>query len=105
MSNGFAVLLRIRPSLQSRPVVIVGVRVRPLRLSLLLLFGPRAQAWLSGGVILDLPCEHDVAQASLHAIKFRGGNDVFRPIGQNACNLFLRVFDALWRRRWVSKEV
>src|SRR5262249_36002917 len=41
---------------------------------------------------------HNVAEASLHGIKFRGGDDVFLASRKNARDFFLRVADAL--RRW-----
>src|ERR1700743_3403042 len=66
-------LLRIvGAALQSRTVVVrVGVGILLLR-AFLLLFGAGSEARFSWLIILHLAREHDVAQASLHAVELGG---------------------------------
>src|SRR6266550_132624 len=90
--------LRVGTALESWPVVVgaVGVVAGGLLLGL---FGFGAQRGFARGVIAHFAREHDVAEAGLHGIEFGSSDDVLLPGGQNARNLFLRVFDALGRRR------
>src|SRR5260370_6676039 len=90
--------LRIGASLESGAIVVgaVGIVARGLHLRSL---GLGAQRGLARSVIGHLAREHDVAEAGLHGIEFGGGDDVFLPCGQDAGDFFLRVFDALRRRR------
>jgi len=91
--------LRIGAALERRAIIVgaAGVVAGGLLLGLL---GFGAQRRFAGGVIRHLAREHDVAQAALHGIEFGSGDDIFLPCGQNAGNLFLRVFDA-FGRRWM----
>src|SRR5260370_33165531 len=90
--------LRIGASLESGAIVVgaVGIVARGLLLGLL---GLGAQRGLARCVIGHLAREHDVAEAGLHGIEFGGGDDVFLPCGQDAGDFFVRIFDALGRRR------
>src|ERR1700674_1143927 len=90
--------LRIGAALERWAIIVgaVGIVARGLLFGL---FSFGTQRRLAGGVIADFAREHDVAKAGLHGIKFGSGNDVFLPGGQNARDFFLRVFDALGRRR------
>src|SRR5258708_7019259 len=65
---------------------------------LLGLLGFRAQRWFAGGVIRYLAREHDVAQAGLHGIEFRGGDGVCLPRREGAGGFLLRILDALGGR-------
>src|SRR6202011_1775240 len=90
--------LRIGAALEGRAIIVgaAGIVAGGLLLGLLGFGAQRRFAW---GVIRHLAREHDVTQAALHGIEFGGGDDIFLPCRQNAGNLFLRVFDALGRRR------
>src|SRR5215470_13447041 len=101
--EGINLRLRVGATLQRGPVVIcaVGVVARGLLLGLL---GLGAQGRFVFG-IGDLARKHDVAEASLHGIKFGRRDNVFLAGRENARNFFLRVLNALRRRRMSGESL
>src|SRR5882724_4034168 len=89
---------RIRAPLQSGPVVICAAGIvagRPL----LGLLGLGTQCGFAGRVVMRFSGGHDVAEARLHGVEFRGGHNVFLFGRQDARNFPLRIFDAFGRWR------
>src|SRR5271168_5020123 len=98
----------VRTALQRWAVIVRAARVgaggtRAIGLILVRLLGFRAQGRLVRPRLHFLG-EHDVAQAGLHGIKLRRGNDIFLLGRQNARDLFLRALDAFRRRRMRRKN-
>src|SRR5712664_1695110 len=96
----FPFAVRLGTALQGWPVVVVAGRIAGPRLAflVLLLFGARAKRRLVGALVC-FALEHHGAQPRLHRVELRSRDDVLVAVRQYPRNFFLRVLNALGRRR------